>query len=102
MRKVSSGRIAASLVEWHLEGEDQASQITVKDGHTIFWRSAIDKRVKSTEQAPGIAQDTPGRTDLNLATLLDRHRPTDLLRHTRFNAHAVGAQIVGEVFGGHV
>jgi uncharacterized protein YcaQ len=48
--------------------DKQASQITVKDGHTIFWRSAIDKRVKSTEQAPGIAQDTPGRTYLDWAT----------------------------------
>ena len=45
--------------------DKQASQITVKGGHTIFWRSAIDKRVKSTEQAPGIAQDTPGRTVLD-------------------------------------
>ena len=45
--------------------DKQASQITMKDGHTIFWRSAIDKRVKSTEQAPGIAQDVPGRTDLD-------------------------------------
>ena len=36
--------------------DKQASQITVKDGHTIFWRSAIDKRVKSTEQAPGIGK----------------------------------------------
>ena len=45
--------------------DKQASQITMKDGHTIFWRSAIDKRVKSTEQSSGIAQDVPGRTDLD-------------------------------------
>src|SRR6266702_6314614 len=54
--------------------DKQASLITVKDGHTIFWRSAIDKRVNSIEQVPGIAQDTPGRTDLDWATLLDCHR----------------------------
>ena len=62
---MSSGRIVDSLVEWHFVGEDHASQITVKDSHTIFWRSAIDKRVKSTEQSSGIAQDVPGRTDLD-------------------------------------
>jgi uncharacterized protein YcaQ len=45
--------------------DKHASLITVKDGHTIFWRSEIDKRVNSTEQAPGIAQDTPGRTALD-------------------------------------
>jgi len=45
--------------------DKQASQITVKDDHTTFWRSAIDNRVNSTEQAPGIAQDTPERTALD-------------------------------------
>src|SRR6266702_54290 len=30
-RAVSSGRIAASLVEWHLEGEDQACLVPVSD-----------------------------------------------------------------------
>ena len=43
-----------SLVEWHFEGEDQASQIPVKDGHTIFWHSVIDKQVNSTEQAQAL------------------------------------------------
>ncbi|HEX6554883.1 MAG TPA: crosslink repair DNA glycosylase YcaQ family protein [Ktedonobacteraceae bacterium] len=45
--------------------DKQASLITVKDGHTIFWRSEIDKRVSSTEQALGIIQDTTGRTALD-------------------------------------
>ena len=45
--------------------DKQTSLITVKDGHMIFWRSAIDKRVNSTEQAPGIEQDTPERTALD-------------------------------------
>src|ERR1700737_1997508 len=37
--------------------DKQASLITVKDGHAIFWRSAIDKQVNPAEQAPGIAPD---------------------------------------------
>src|SRR5258705_8620587 len=37
-----------------------------------------------------------------LATLLDSHRLADLRSQVCLNAHAVGTQVVGEVFGGHV
>src|SRR6266567_4568094 len=60
------------------------------------------KNSRNFKAFTSIAQDTPGRTDLDWATLLDRHRLTDRSLHPRFNAHAVGTQVVGEVFGGHV
>ena len=49
-----------------------------------------------------MAQDVPGRTALDLVTLLNSHRLADRRRHVCLNVHAVGAQVVGEVFGGYV
>ena len=82
-------------------------------GHTRTFPNGIkDKKIRSAfnsgrivllngisaEQAPDIAQETPGRTDLDWATLFYRHRLTDRSLHARFNAHAARTQVVGEVF----